>query len=370
MNKARNRAHGTVTDVRCGTGDSTRSRDTAKNRAQDVSDTLTEKFRVGAVLGTRHTVSHHCRKERFNSAEHGNRKCRLEHLLHHFEADVREVRHRESARDVVLHTNRHYTVTVHRIIPAKDLHQDRRNDNRNEGTRNLRSNLRPQNADRESDNAHNHGIDVHGTERRNIKFDFANSVSRVSACKSKTEEVRHLAKRNNNSDTRRKTDRHRIRDELDNRTKLSKTKNDEEDTGQERCRSKAIVTVLAHNAVDNHDECARRAANLEAGTTQQRNDEARDNGRVKALFRTHARSDSKRNRQGESQNANDQARHQVASEILASVAALDRADDFRGDCRDDTSQILFDGFLGANIRHLRSPYCKSRPKFRNLPQFR
>ena len=303
------------------------------------------------MLGTRHTVSHHSRKERFNSAEHSNRKCRLEHLLHHFEADIREVRHRESARNVVFHANRHHAVTVHRIIPAKDLHHHRCNDNRNEGTRNLRSNLRPQNANRESDNAHNHGIDVHGTERRNVKLDFAHGISRVSACKRKAEEVRHLAKRNNNSDTRRKSDRHRIRDELDNRTELSKTENDEEDTGQERCRSKAIITVLAYNAVDNHDECARRAANLEAGTAQQRNDEARDNGGVKALFRTHARSDSKRNRQGESQNADNQARHQVASEILASVAALEATNDFRGDCRNDACQILLDGFLGVNIRH-------------------
>ena len=261
------------------------------------------------------------------------------------------MRHRESARNVVLHANRHHAVTVHRIIPAEDLYHHRRNDNRNEGTRNLRGNLRPQDANSESNNAHNHRVDVHGTERRNVKLDFAHGISRVSASKSKAEEVRHLAKRNNNSDTRRKSDRHRIRDELDNRTKLCKTENDEEDTGQKRCRSKAIVTVLAYNAIDNHDESARGAANLEAGTAQQRDDEASDNGGVKALFRTHARSDSKRNRQGESQNANNQTRHQVASEILAGVAALQGADDFRGDCRNDACQILLDGFLGVNIRH-------------------
>ena len=51
MHQARNRAHGTITDVGRRTGDGTRRRDTAKNRRKDIRDTLAKKFGIGTVLG-------------------------------------------------------------------------------------------------------------------------------------------------------------------------------------------------------------------------------------------------------------------------------------------------------------------------------
>ena len=160
MHEARNRAHGTVTDIGCRTGNRTRSRDTAKHRGKHVGNALTEKFGIGTVLGRGHTVGHHGRQKGFNGTENGNGQSRLEHLLHHFEANVWQVRYRETTRNVVFHANGHHAVACNRVVPAQDLHHNSRHDNGNQGTRNFRRNLRPQNANGQSHKANNHGINI------------------------------------------------------------------------------------------------------------------------------------------------------------------------------------------------------------------
>ena len=144
MHQARNRAYRTVTDVCSRTGNSARCRNTAKDGRQDVGDTLAEKFRVGAVLGRGHTVGHHGTEQGLDGAQHGDGQGRLEHLLHHLEANVGQMGHREPAGDMVFHADGHHAVTVHRVVPAQHLHKDRGHHDGHQGTRNLRRNFRPQ----------------------------------------------------------------------------------------------------------------------------------------------------------------------------------------------------------------------------------
>ena len=303
------------------------------------------------MLGRGHTVSHHSAQKGFDGTENGNGQSRLEHLLHHFETNVWQVRNRETARNVVFHTNGHHAVARNRIIPTEDLHHDGRHDNGNQGARHLRGNLRPKNANGQSHKAHNHSININGIQRRSIKLDFAHSIGRVLRKESQTEEVRNLTKSNNNSDTGGKAHGYRVRDKLNDSAKLGQAKDNQQDTGQKRCRGKAIVTILAHDTVNNHNKSTRRATNLEAGTAQERNGKASDDCRVKTLFRTHARSDCESDGKRERQNAHNQARHEVAYEVLLVVAPADRAEQFRGNGRLDSSKEILDGLFGVNIGH-------------------
>ena len=225
-------------------------------------------------------------------------------------------------------------------------------DNRNQGAGHLRGNLRPQDADGERHEAHNHGIYIHSVERSGVKLDLADGVGRVLGQETQPEEVRDLAKRDNDGDTGGKAHGHRVGDELDDGTELRDAENDEQNARKERRRGKTVVAVLAHDAIDNHDEGARGAANLEAGTAQEGNREAGDNRSVETLFRTHARGDGERDGQGKRKDTHDEARHEVAHEVLLGIAPAQSPHGFRGDCRFDTRKEVLEGFLGVNIGHL------------------
>ena len=352
MHQARNRAHRTVTDVGRRTGNRTRSRDTAKNRGKDVRHALAKKFGIGAVLGTGHTVGHNCRKQGFDGTENGNRECRLEHLLHHLEANVRQVRSRETGRNVGLHADGHHAVARNRVVPAEDLHHDRRDDNRNQGAGYLRGDFRPQNADGEGHETNDDGIYINSVKGSRIELDLADGVGRVLGQKAQPKEVRDLAKRDNDGDTGGKAHRHGERDELDDGTELRKPENDEQNARKERRRCQAVVAVLAHDAVDNHDEGARGAANLEAGAAQQGNSKARDNRRVETPFRADAGGDGERDGERKRQNANDDTRHEVAHEVFLGVAPAESPHGLRGDGSLDTRKEVLEGFLGVNVGHL------------------
>ncbi len=367
VNKTGNRGNCTVTDIGSSTGNSASSRNTAKHGRKKVSHTLTEKFGIGAMLGRSHTVGNHCRKQGFNGTENSDSQSRLEHFTHHGQANVREVRSGETGRNVILHTDGHNAVTIHGIVPAKNLHDDGSNDNSNEGARNLSGNLGPQNADSQSDNTNDDGVDVDGIEGRGIKLDLADSVCRVLSQELQAKEVGNLTQGDNHGDTCSKAHSHRIRNELDDGAELCKAKDNQDDTGQESCGSQAIVTILAHDAIDDHDEGASGAANLEARTTQQADGKASDDGSVKTLFRTHTGSDSEGNCQRQCQDAHDYTGHQVAYEILLGITPLDGLDQFGGDSCYRFSQEFLDGFFCINVRHLASPFLKARAKFKKIP---
>ena len=63
MNHTRNRCSAAVLDV-CGSScNGSCGRDTAKAGRCDITDTLSDEFRIGLVLGTDHAVCNYCRKK-------------------------------------------------------------------------------------------------------------------------------------------------------------------------------------------------------------------------------------------------------------------------------------------------------------------
>jgi hypothetical protein len=89
------------------------------------------------------------------------------------------------------------------------------------------------------------------------------------------------------------------------------------------------------------------------------NREARDNRGVKALFRTHARSDGESDGEREREDTHDvTARHEVAHEIFFGVTLADCAEQFRGNSRFYASEETLERFLGMDILHLDTPSIK------------
>ena len=77
-------------------------------------------------------------------------------------------------------------------------------------------------ADGKRHEAHNHGINIDSIERRGVKLDLTHGIGRVLRQEAQAEEVRHLAKRNDNRDTGGKAHGHRERNELDDGTHKQK----------------------------------------------------------------------------------------------------------------------------------------------------
>ena len=78
----------TVVDVGHGARNSSRSRDSAKERRHDVGNALSNEFLVGIVVIARHTVCHRGRKQALNSAQDGNDKSRGEQSTQCVESEV------------------------------------------------------------------------------------------------------------------------------------------------------------------------------------------------------------------------------------------------------------------------------------------
>ena len=82
MYYTRNRSFTAVVDIGHGSRNSTSSRNSTKEWHYHIGHTLCNEFGIGVVLVAYHTISHHSRKERFDSTEHCNSECCGEETLY------------------------------------------------------------------------------------------------------------------------------------------------------------------------------------------------------------------------------------------------------------------------------------------------
>ena len=75
------------------------------------------------------------------------------------------------------------------------------------------------------------------------------------------------------------------------------------------------------DTVDNHDERARRAADLYTAAAERRHEKPGHDGCHDARFGRNARRYAERNGQGERHDAHDEARHHIGRQRLAVVVA-------------------------------------------------
>lgn len=153
------------------------------------------------------------------------------------------------------------------------------------------------------------------------------SPRHLLAAEVEAEDVGHLRGEDGHGNTAREAHDDGIGDELDDRTQPEEPHEQEQHAAHERCHQKSRLAVLLDDAVNDDDEGAGRAANLDAAAAQQRDDKAGDDGRDDALLGRDARSDAEGDGQRQGDDADDDAGHQVAHKVGTRVVA-ERVDEF------------------------------------------
>jgi hypothetical protein len=100
VHHAGERAIAAVTDVGCSARDRTGRGKPAEQRRGDVGQALADQFLIGIVTRSSHAVGNHRRQQRFDRAEHGDRKRRTDQLDHTRQRDFRKLQGRQAARDI------------------------------------------------------------------------------------------------------------------------------------------------------------------------------------------------------------------------------------------------------------------------------
>lgn len=128
-------------------------------------------------------------------------------------------------------------------------------------------------------------------------------------------EIAQLARKDDHGDTGGEADRDRIGNELDVGANAQEARGDQDHARHHGGENDAVDAVPLRRHRDQHDESARRAADLEAAAPEQRHDEAAGDRRVESAIRRHARGDRDRHRQRQRNDRNGEARKDVGAEI-------------------------------------------------------
>ncbi len=145
----------------------------------------------------------------------------------------------------------------------------------------------------------------------------------------KAEEVPDLSHRDDERDAGGEPDGYRVRNVLDHTAQLDQAHDHEQDAGHDRGDHQAVVAVFLDDAVDDDDESAGRAADLDAAAAQDRDEEPGDDGGIKPLLRLDAGCDGKGDRERQGHDADDDPGGQVLEEDPAGVPFPDNGQQFR-----------------------------------------
>ena len=148
------------------------------------------------------------------------------------------------------------------------------------------------------------------------------------------EEVFELPNDEGHGDARRKARGDGVGDEPDERSQLEEAHQHEQHAGDDGGCDEAVHAVGCHDACNDGGERRRGARDLHAAAAEERDEEPGDDGRVKALLRTHARSDGQRDGKGQRHHGHHDARDDVFGKLsleLFAVGVLDDAEKYRFD---------------------------------------
>ncbi len=107
------------------------------------------------------------------------------------------------------------------------------------------------------------------------------------------EQVFDLQGRDDHGDTGRKSDDHRIGNNLDQAPQASQAQQHEDDTGHESTDQQPTQTELMNDRQQYDDECGGRPRNIDAGAAGGRDDDACDDRGIQAMLRGYAAGDGK-----------------------------------------------------------------------------
>jgi hypothetical protein len=139
------------------------------------------------------------------------------------------------------------------------------------------------------------------------------------------EQVFHLARENDHGDSAREPGDDGVWNELDDSAELRGAEDDEEHTGHDRGDEESVDPILLDDAVHDHDERARRSADLHARAAERRNQEPGDDGGPQAAIWRDSAGDREGNRQRQGNDSDDDSGRDVGHE-LGAVIGLQRRD--------------------------------------------
>ena len=136
-----------------------------------------------------------------------------------------------------------------------------------------------------------------------------------------SEEILPLADPDDDGDTGRETDDHRVRDEADHATELREAHRQQDEPGHQRRDLKPCDAILGRYAGKYGDERAGRSGNLHARAAEERGREPGDDGGIDALLRLGARGDRERHRQRQRDDPDDDAGDDIPPDLTAAEKA-------------------------------------------------
>ena len=193
-----------------------------------------------------------------------------------------------------------------------------RDDNRNQRSRNLVGDFRPEQHDDNGCGAYSGGSPVDGGNICGVGNHFIHEPGR-HGCDGESEEILELADKQGHSDTAGKTGCDGIRNIFNERTKVADSHYDQKNAGKNGCDSKTCRTVIRDNAIDDDYKGCRRTTDLHTAAAEKRDKKSSDDGSVETLLRPDAGCDGKRDRQWQGNDGNDDTGDHVAQGLFFAV---------------------------------------------------
>src|SRR2546428_834323 len=142
------------------------------------------------------------------------------------------------------------------------------------------------------------------------------------------EEILDLPREDDQGDTAREADGHGVGDELDRTAQPREAEAHQDDARHEGRHREPFHPVALDDCVDDHDEGARRPADLHARAPQRRDDESRDDRGEQPALGTDPARDREGDGERECDDTDDDPGDQIREELLAGVPR-DRGDELR-----------------------------------------
>lgn len=256
--------------------------DAAEEHRGDVADALGHQLHVGAVMAADHGVGHHAGEQRLDGGQNGDGDAVGELVAEELQGKLGHTEGGQGAVDDV-------EVADGADLKAESAHQRDARKQSHKRAGHALSHARPEEQYRQADNAHQTRLPVHRGEITHEGSQLLgrlhrNGVGRVG----EAEEVLQLADGQRDGDTRREPSGDGEGDEADDGTQLEQTHENEQDARDNGGSNEALHAIGGHNAGHNGGEGRRGTRDLHATATEERDEEAGDDGGVEALFRRDA----------------------------------------------------------------------------------
>lgn len=286
MDDARDGRHAPVLDVGRRACDGARRRNAAEKRRTEIGHALRDEFGVGVVALAGHAVRDDGGEERFYPREKGDRDGWGHHGTEGLVRTGRPVRHRDAhalgdLRETV--ADGLDDIGCQTAVMAEHGDQQRCDKDRDQRAGNLGGDPLPKDADENGTDAEGDIIRADGVDVVVVRLDLLDEVRR-HLLNVKPENIFELACKNDQRDAGGEADRDRIGDVFDDRAKAERTHEDEHNTGHKGRDGQAVISVLLDDTIDDDDEGACGAADLDPASAEEGNKEAGNNSRDKSLL--------------------------------------------------------------------------------------